>query len=272
MPKSLQMPEIEIPIKEFDPEIIEPNTKTYQKETEDGNKTGDGNKIVIIGSPGSGKSWLVKWILYMKKHIFPCGIVFSGTEDTNGFYSGEDGMMPDLFVYNTLDIDALESYIKRQKVARKYLDNPWSVCILDDCTDDPKIMSTPLFQGIFKNGRHWNFLFILIMQYCMDVKPGIRAAIDGTFIFKNTSLNDRKKIYENYASIIPSFPQFCKAMDNVTGDYTALFIHNKTQSRDWRDCVFYAKAKNTPKGFKFGCETFWDHDEQRYNKEYTPFI
>ena len=54
-------------IKELDPDIIPPVTKRFR----DPNYNG-GSKIVVVGKPGTGKSTLIKALLYSKKHIFSC--------------------------------------------------------------------------------------------------------------------------------------------------------------------------------------------------------
>ena len=91
---------------------------------------------------------------------------------------------PSTFVYDKLEEGVITEFIKRQKIAKQYLQNPWAVLLLDDCTDDPKLFNKPLFHGLYKNGRHWKMWFILSLQYCMDVKPVIRTNIDGTFILR----------------------------------------------------------------------------------------
>ena len=231
-------------VKELNTEIIQPSSKTMY-DPEQG-----GSKIVIIGKPGTGKTTLITSLLYQKKHIFPVGLVMSGTEDSNGHYRR---LFPSTFVYNKLESEKVESFIKRQKLAKKHLQNPWAILLLDDCTDDPKTFKDPLFQGLYKNGRHWKMLYILSLQYCMDVKPVIRTNIDGTFILREPSLKNRRSLWENYAGIIPDFSMFCAIMDQITDDYTALYIHNATQSNRLEDCVFWYKApKNIPDSFKMG--------------------
>jgi len=65
-------------IKELNPEIIPPLTGKFKDKNYNG-----GSKIVIIGKPGTGKSTLIKALLYSKRHIFPVGMAMSGSEDTN---------------------------------------------------------------------------------------------------------------------------------------------------------------------------------------------
>ena len=73
-----------------------------------------GSKIVVIGKPGTGKSTLITDLLYHKKHIFPIGMVFSGTEDSNGHYSK---IFPKSFVYNKLNDDRIQFIYKKAKIS-----------------------------------------------------------------------------------------------------------------------------------------------------------
>ncbi|NDE17537.1 AAA family ATPase [bacterium] len=224
-----------------------------------------GSKIVVIGKPGTGKTTLITSLLYEKSGIFPVAMVMSGTEDSNGHYRK---LFPSTFVYNRMDEKKLEDFVTRQKVAKSHLPNPWAVLLLDDCTDDPKIFNKPLFQSLYKNGRHWKLWFILSLQYCMDIKPVIRTNIDGTFILRESNLRNRKVLWENYAGIIPDFTMFCAIMDQITDNYTALYIHNATQSNNLEDCVFWYRARPVPADFRFGSNDFWRFHKQRYDNDY----
>jgi hypothetical protein len=251
--------EVVLKIKELDLEMIQPNTFTYK------NREQGGSKHVIIGKPGTGKTTLIKSLLYAKKHIFPTGIVMSGSEDSNGTYGK---FFPPLFIYNKYNATQVEKFVKRQKIAKKHLKNPWAVLLLDDCTDDTKIFNTPLQNSLYKVGRHWKMWYILSLQYCMDVKPVIRTNVDGTFILRETNLKNRKALFENYAGIIGDFKLFCTILDQITDDYTALYIHNATSSNNLEDILFWYKAPTIPKDFKFGSKHFWNFNNYKYKPDY----
>jgi len=250
-----------VEIKELDPEIIPPLSSKALNDPE----YNGGSKIVVVGKPGTGKSSLIKGLLYSKKHIFPIGMAMSGSEDTNHAFAE---IMPSTFVYNDYDEEKIKDFIKRQKLARQHLPNPWGVIILDDCTDDPRVFNKPLQNALYKKGRHWKMLYLLSLQYAMDVKPQIRTNIDGIFILREPIESNREKLYRNFASIIPTYELFCDLMNQLTEDYHAIYIHNATRSNNWKDCVFYWKAKLPPHGWKFGCPEYWDFHHQRYNTEY----
>ena len=213
----------------------------------------------------SGKSTLIADLLYSKKDIFPIGMVMSGTEDSNHFFKK---IIPSSFVFNNYDEDKIIEFIKRQKIAKEHLQNPWSLLIIDDCTDNPSIFRKQTQNSLYKLGRHWKMLYILSLQYSMDIRPSIRNNVDGVFIFREPNNNFRKNMYDNYASIIPSYQLFCSILNQITDDHTALYINNTAGTNDWNDCVFWYKAKLIPKDFKFGCEDFWKFHNQRYNTKY----
>jgi hypothetical protein len=230
----------------------------------------DKNRLFLLKScdivKNTGKSTLIKALLYAKKHIFPVGLAMNGTEDTNHLYKS---FMPSSFVYNEYREDKIEDFVKRQKLAMQHLPNPWAVLIIDDCTEDPTIFNKPLQIGLYKKGRHWSLMYILALQYAMDIRPNIRTSIDGVFILREPLLKNRKTLYENYASVIPDFEMFCNLMDQLTDNYSAMYIHNFTTSNVWQDCVFWYKAKPTPDEWKFGCPEYWEFHESRYNEDYT---
>lgn len=231
----------------------------------------DGNKRFCLASfevtHNTGKSTCIQDIIASKSHITPVAQIFSGTEDSNHFYSEK---FPGVCVYNKLDEKAVENFVTRQKAAMKYLENPWAIQIIDDCTDDPKILTKPLFQSYYKNGRHWKMVHILSLQYCLDIRPNIRTNIDYTFILRETNLKNRKSLHENYAGCIDNFQDFCDIMDQITEDYTALVINNRVQSNKIEDCIFWYKANpnRLPPNWKFGHPSAWDFHNERFNPAY----
>jgi len=235
-------------IQEFDPNLINPTEHNHSSEI-------GGSKIIVIGKAGTGKSTLIKYLMLLKRNIIPTALVISGTEESNKFYSS---LVPSKYIYTEYSPTIIEKFIKRQKLAISYLrhpySNPWSLLLLDDCTDDKKIFTSSLQQSLFKNGRHWKMLYILSLQHPTDIPPSIRTNTDGVFLFKETNENNLKNIYTNYGGIIPKYEMFKEYMARVTGDYTALYIDNTTQdNKPWHEKVYYWKVPKVSSNVKFGC-------------------
>lgn len=222
----------------------------------------DGTKIIIIGKAGSGKSSLIKDILAAKAHLIPVAQVFSGTEDSNHAFSS---IIPDVCIYNKLDLKAMENFKIRQKTAKRWLKNPWALQIIDDCTDDPKILKKTIFQDYYKNGRHWAMMSILTLQYCLDIPPAIRNNYDYAFIFKENIIATREKLHKYFGACIHSFQDFNNLMDTITGDYTALVIKNSASATTPEECLFWYKADPAaiPKNWKFGSAVAWEFQQDR---------
>ena len=102
-----------------------------------------GPVVVLIGRRDTGKSFLVRELLFYKKDI-PIGTVISGTEEGNGFYGKH---VPKLFIHNEYNTAIIENVLKRQRQVlkqikkenetfRKSTIDPRTFVILDDCLYD----------------------------------------------------------------------------------------------------------------------------------------
>ena len=76
-----------------------------------------GPVVVLIGRRDTGKSFLVRDLLYYHQDI-PIGTVISGTEAGNGFYSEH---VPKLFIHEEYNSVIIENILKRQKTVLKQL-------------------------------------------------------------------------------------------------------------------------------------------------------
>lgn len=215
-----------------------------------------GMKIAVIGKPGSGKSYLIKYIMYLKRNLIPTGVAFCGTEDSNGFYSQ---MLPNKFVYDSFEPMFMHRLSQRQKIAKdNNIPNRWLLAVYDDVMDDVSLFSKPAVVGYFKNSRHWDILSLFVNQYVLDFKPVIRTNIDGCFIFREPNEANKEKLYKNFAGVIPNIKIFNKLLEEFTKDYGCLYIHNQASSADahWTDHVYWFKAPDTIPDFKFGCDEY----------------
>ena len=76
-----------------------------------------GPVVVLIGRRDTGKSFLVRDLLYYHQDI-PIGTVISGTEEGNGFYGK---LVPKLFIHNEYNTAIIENILKRQRQVLKQI-------------------------------------------------------------------------------------------------------------------------------------------------------
>jgi len=228
--------------------------------------------IVLIGKKDTGKSFLVKDILANTQSCFPIGTVISGTEVANPFFQD---MVPSKLIHDKYKPDIVMNAIKRQlsiKQTREHekrtrgghsnLD-PRAFLILDDCLYDASWIREESTRYVFMNGRHIDMVTLITMQYPLGVTPNLRTNIDFVFILRETGIGNRRRIYENFAGMFPTFEMFCQFMDQCTENYECLVICNGVQSNKLEDQVFWYKASAHPP-FKMCDDSLW-----RDNKPFT---
>jgi hypothetical protein len=110
---------------------------------------------------------------------------------------------------------------------------------------------------LFMNGRHWKVMLIITMQYPLGIPPNLRTNIDYVFILREPYLTNRKRIWENYASMFPTLESFCAVMDQTTENYECLVINNNAKSNKLNDQIFWYKAENHA-NFRLGSKEFWE--------------
>ncbi|PNH00398.1 hypothetical protein TSOC_013776 [Tetrabaena socialis] len=224
------------------------------------------NKVcVLLGKRDTGKSFLVRDLLYYHRDI-PIGTVVSATECANKFYSD---MIPDIFIHEKPDPEIVANAMKRQSKLRHRMRkevkrtgrcdiDDRAFLILDDCLADGKRwIRHDAVQGAFLNGRHFNLLVVITLQYPMGLPPMLRGNIDYVFILRDNLISNRKRIYDNYAGMFPSFDCFCQTMNQTTNDYEMLVINNNCKSNKLEDQVFWYKAQQH-EPFRIGAQYFWD--------------
>ena len=229
-----------------------------------------GPVCVLIGRRDTGKSVLVKDLLYYHQDI-PIGTVISGTEEGNGFYGK---LVPKLFIHNEYNTAIIENILKRQRGVLKQIKkemeqfsrstiDPRTFVILDDCLYDNTWARDKMMRLLFMNGRHWKVMLIITMQYPLGIPPALRTNIDYVFILREPYIANRKRIYDNYAGMFPTFEAFCQVMDQCTENYECLVINNNAKSNKIQDQVFWYKADPRPNNaFRLGAKEFWELSKQ----------
>jgi len=239
-----------------------PNIRRFDPRT-----MGDRKTAVIIGKRGTGKSVLAKDLMSYKQHL-PAGVVMSGTEEGNGFYGK---WIPSIFVYNQFDPDVVERVIEVQKAAIAR-DNKDGVTrrhdmfmIMDDCMYDRSVLREKCMRQVFMNGRHWHISLLLTAQYMMDMPPDIRTNVDYVFVLRENVIQNRRKLYDSFFGVFPTFPDFCAAMDACTEDNNCMVLDNTCSSNRLEDCIFFYKASMEHAGLRLCAPAAWALHDRHFD-------
>ena len=217
----------------------------------------DDSVIVMIGKRRTGKSTAIADLLYYKRY-FGVGQIVSGSEACAPFFSN---FFPKAYIDSECKMSMLDQILNRQRKIkqrqRDHVGNPLCskfMLVFDDCLYDSKRWAqTPQIRQIFMNGRHYDICFILAMQYVIGIGPELRSNIDYVFIFRDASIKNRKKLYENYGAMIKTFNLFCLLMDALEPHECLVIDVNGTH---FENSVFYWKPQLRGK-YRWGPDKFW---------------
>ena len=228
------------------------------------------SKICMIGKPSSGKTSLIKHLIYIHRDKFAKALLMSGTTESSDDFKG---IIPDVFVHSGYNADVLDKFWEKQKqLVRKrgkgYPGNQ-ALIILDDLMHDTSWTTSRTVADIFMNGRHYDTLFIVAMQYCMGIKPALRSCLDYIFICREPNVSNKKKLLEHYCGVFPDIKTFSRVLDALTADYQCVVVkQRKNLSPKIEDNIFWWKAKIHKDDFKIGSLAMWEFHQREYNPRY----
>ena len=232
----------------------------------------DDRTVLMLGSRGAGKSFLIKELMYTHRDI-PLVIVASATEECNRCYHG---YIPRPFIHYAYSQEMMRNLIARQKRSIKHLRreqkafeegrgpkptlDPRVMLILDDVLYDKSWLNSQEIRELYFNGRHLKILSVVTSQTVLGLTPQLRSNVDFVFILKERKYNNRRKLYDHYASVFPTFDVFNRAMDAATNNFECLVIDNMSTSNSIEDCVAWYKAPLRPK-FRMCPDFLWNNEE-----------
>jgi hypothetical protein len=231
--------------------------------------------IAMIAKRATGKSFLTREIMYHKRHI-AAAVAISRTEKLNSFYSE---FIPDSYIFSEYDSSILNRIYDRQakinednkiriKNKEKTKDDTLML-IMDDCMSSKGTwLKDPNITELFFNGRHHHLSFILTMQYAVGIPPEMRSNFDYVFLLAEDTVNNRRRLYEHYAGMFPTFDIFQQVFSDITENYGVMVIDNRVHSKNITDKVFWYRAKTVPT-FKIGCNKFRRFHKESYDENWN---
>lgn len=177
--------------------------------------------FLIAGSPGSGKSHLIKY--FMRKYTQPVNpaidlvFVFTGTSFNGDFTS----ILSEKYV-KRYSPKILQAIMQRAATMNK----KW-LLVFDDCLGSVK-WDSEIVRELFSNHRHYGFSIIVAAQYLNKIPPLIRECSWYTMVFKQTTFRSINALYESFgANNYETVKEFRPVVANLA-KYVFLLINNRT--------------------------------------------
>lgn len=233
-----------------------------------------GNGRFILGDfTVTHNTTFIENMAYAVKHKYPVARVFAGTQAS---YNRFCKIFGSLYVTLGFNEEMETKHIRRQRICEdengEGHPSNYALNILDDVSDDPKIFKSPMFNDIFKNGsQHYHQIFIIALQYAIDVPVPIRNAVSYIALFRELNEDNLEKLYRNFGGACQSKKKFRALMDQVTGDHTCLIIDKRSQSTRLEDHVFYYRTYDIEKkhpDWKFGCAEYREWNAARVDPHF----
>ena len=231
--------------------------------------------IIMIAKRGSGKSWIVRAIM-MHFNKIPCGIVIAPTDRMNSFYND---FFPDTYIhyqYKSIIISKIldrqtQMIDKQQAKKSKGVHIDVRTCIImDDCLGDKKswVRDAPILELLF-NGRHYQIMYILTMQFALGITPELRTNFDYIFLLKADFISEQRKLFDHYAGMFPNFDSFRQVFNELTAEFGAMVIDNRRKAANPLERLFWYRAPNLSNTkCMIGGKQFRKFHEYNYDKDW----
>lgn len=232
----------------------------------------------IVGRRGSGKSTVIKTIMYYISPYIRLPILFSHTADKNKEY---DRYIPSSLIYShykpslvaEMILDQEKRLTNKNRNKRKKIQ---ALIAFDDVVAQIKLWKndTKVIE-MFTEGRHTKITTILGVHDIKDLVPKIRNQFDYVILTGEDRKTRRDFFFDTYwpQRFIADKKQFNDIVDEGTRGYRSLVINIRQLAKPnskFSNCVFYIRPPNPKKlpNFRIGNKYYWRYHKQNYDKNW----
>lgn len=204
---------------------------------------------MILGRRHAGKSNLQWDLLSQMSDWFDFGMALTPTEES---FMQLAKCMPSALIREESPelVELLMAVMDGVNATRRKEGKPIknAYLVLDDTAYNEAFMRHKSIQKLMFNGRHKKITCIWTMQYLKTVKPSTRNNADFIFIRYEGDKKIRTEIYQTWFSQLER-KHFDQIFDEMTKDYGCLVLDSRAlvNSRDWRDSIFWFRARRIEK-------------------------
>ena len=211
---------------------------------------------LLLGSRNTGKSVMLKDLLYHTQHGTDMVMGMTQTMSTGNMFKT---IMPPGLVYSDgYDYAKADVFLQQAAALAQKGKVRHSTLVMDDVIFDTKVLKSKTQQNLHLNGRHYHTSIFNTSQFSMLVPTTIRANCDYIVALKETVRANRRRLYEHYFGVFPSFLDFEKVFLKCTADFGAMVLDRTQSSGDTEKLISFYRASPEIPPFRMGRKVYWD--------------
>lgn len=225
---------------------------------------------VFFGRRRAGKSWMVRHLLHIYRHLYRGVIVLTNTEQ-NDFWAKH---VPSRFIHR-YDPFVIQKIIEHQRALVAWnilhadnpdlIKNPYIAIVLDDVVSG-NMHHDPQLNQLFFEGRHSGMAIFITTQHPKALPPGVRSNADLAVIYPMWAEHDLDSIREQYCTFFEDKKDFNYLVRETTADRQCLIIFLGDPTVNPIQSVYRFKADD-PGPFLLGAKEFWEGDAEAKKKK-----
>lgn len=190
----------------------------------------------VNGFCGSGKSFMIQYLIKSLKSQLNCIMVFSNTAAFTNDYEFLKTMGISHYIFSSLDSDEKLKKIMIIQKKNRLQDKPRNVLIIFDDVFG-SIKDSKVFKDIVTTFRHYRISIIFSAQYISAASTYLREISNYVVIFNQRTMNALKITYDNYfITDFENFGDFKVAFKNTLQPYHFYFIDRIKNSKSIMVC------------------------------------
>jgi hypothetical protein len=225
--------------------------------------------VGVYGARRTGKTFLIRWLMYYIRRFFPVVYVFTKTKMNSQY--GEFCNPEYIFDVQKIGFEGMYAKIreiyndqrKKVKAFRKGAKiNPYICIIYDDCISF-KMKFMEDFLDMYFIGRHLCVCGIWAGQYYYAAAKSSRANMDLVFSMRQDQINQIEALYEEMMGKRCDKDYFIQMIDKYSQDQQFVCFHMADKQSNPIDRVYYGKAED-PGLYIVGSTQYWETNMNHY--------
>jgi len=193
----------------------------------------DPKNIIVIGFNNTCKELLIKDILVSNNEILHKMIITKSVEKYKDLISKD-------YIYNSYDEDSIDLFIENTNSHNKSL----FIYEMTHYSYNINNMDNEIINNLYIDKNIYNTSFILSYSYGLHIPYFYINNANLIFILHENISIHRKKIYDNYCTLLCTYEYFNYLLDTYTNEYSCLVINKSSKTLNLKDIFYCYEIQN----------------------------